>query len=60
MSDHLFFSPHTGFTACVIKAIRIAVVRDHILAHLYSSVAFLWFMAEFSFYFAPSICVECA
>lgn len=59
VSDHLF-SPHTVFTVCVIKAIRIAVVTDHILAHLYSSVAFLLFMVEFSVYFAPSICVECA
>lgn len=57
VSDHVFFflQYSSVFAACVIKAIRIALVRAHILAHLYCSVLFLWFMAEFSVCFAPTV-----
>lgn len=60
MSDRLLFPHNTVFAACVIKAIRVAVVMAPILAHPYSPVAFLCFTADFSVYFAPSIGAECA
>lgn len=41
----------------VIKAIKFALIRSHILAHL--SVAFPWLMADISVHFPPSVCAKC-
>lgn len=65
VSDHPFFPFLITSSPCflfsfflhVIKAIKLALIRSHILAHL--SVAFSWLMADISVHFPPSVCAKC-
>lgn len=56
VSDHFFFFLYTVLSLLLVLLKQLQLcLSGLILAHLYSSVPFLWFMAEFSVYFAPSV-----